>query len=448
MSQFLSSDVLLSSSPSGPYLTRSSGGPRHPLTVGEAVAVNLLAAVGNETEAKQLASNVLGDSAGTWVSRILQRFPTFFGDGVPRFLNCEWLATLRPEFCKPPPRRQAAPAAITWLVTLACNRKCPYCFYDVHFHRAHSSESPKDASFGFPHAIRMLEEMAFIGTGDLYLTGGEPLLRQDIVDIIAVAHSHHLRTHVVTKYPINARLADRLAAAGLTDITVSLDDARPHVASALAGASNYLDEAVEAIQSLVRAEIAVKVNSVVSSVNQDELDQLARLMIELRVPDLAISPYVTPQTSRSNTLQLSPPAGLFLERCGELQSKYAGQLEVHVGGSQLPDDSSGARACGRHVDCDVGIDALDVLPDGRVTRCRYLPNEPALVVGDLKQQSLMDIWDGDTLRQFQGPARDAYSETACHTCDGFDGCNTRGRCYFTALSNHGTLYAPDVFCKQ
>jgi radical SAM protein with 4Fe4S-binding SPASM domain len=293
----------------------------------------------------------------------------------------------------------------------------------------------------------MVEEMADIGAGDLYLTGGEPLLRQDLLNIMGVAKSLGVRTHVVTKYPVENDLAERLRAAGLTGITISLDDARPHVAAALAGAPNYLDEVIVAIAAILQAGIPLKVNAVVSSVNQNELDHLADLMVQLQVPELSISPFVSPQVTRSNTLQLAPPAGLFVQRCRELQQRYEGQLKVHVGGSQIPDDSGSNRACGRHVDCDVGIGALDVLPDGRVTRCRYMPHEAALIVGDLKVESIMEIWEGDALRHYQRPQRDSYAGASCHDCSGFESCNSRGRCYFTALANHGTLYAPDVFCN-
>ena len=289
--------------------------------------------------------------------------------------------------------------------------------------------------------------MAHVGASDLYLTGGEPLLRKDIVEIIAAANRKRVRVRVVTKYAVTSEFARELAEAGLYGATVSLDDARPHVASALAGAPGYLEEAEETIRSFIQAGIPLKVNAVVSRANQGFLGELAERLIDLGVSELAISPYVPPQSARTNVLQLAPPTGSLVADVAKLKNRCGDRLRIQAGGSTIPDGLT-ERACGRHVDCDVGIDALDVLPDGRVTRCRYLPNEEALIVGDLKAQSLMDIWDGAALARFRNPTRSEYGNTLCCDCGGFEACNSRGRCYFTALAGHGRLHAPDVFCKN
>jgi len=292
----------------------------------------------------------------------------------------------------------------------------------------------------------MVEEMAAIGAADLYLTGGEPLLRHDLLKIIAAASRRRVRVRVVTKYPVTQEFARELAAAGLFAATVSLDDARPHVAAALAGAPGYLGEAQEAIRAFVSAGIPLKVNAVVSRVNQEHLGELAETLIGWGVPELAVSPYVTPQPVRRNALALAPPGETFGQHVERLKERYGERLRIETGGSTIP-EAGAERGCGRHVDCDVGIDALDVLPDGRVSRCRYLPHASELVVGDLTKQSIMDVWNGTTLRGFASPARAEYGDTACGTCGGFDACNSRGRCYFTALSGNGRLHAPDAFCK-
>jgi MoaA/NifB/PqqE/SkfB family radical SAM enzyme len=89
-----------------------------------------------------------------------------------------------------------------------------------------------------------------------------------------------------------------------------------------------------------------------------------------------------------------------------------------------------------------------MLPDGRATRCRYLPDRDDLVIGSLADQSIVEVWDGARLRELNGPPRDRYAATACHGCGGFDGCHARGRCYFTALAATGRLHAPDAFCGR
>lgn len=444
---FLQQNALLALDADGPYLTRRSGGPRHALTIGETVGISLLAHCGDELLAQELANEIMGPSGSNWIQHVLKRYATYFGAGTPMELEVEWLAGLKTQKFPHSPRRQAAPSAVTWLVTLACNRKCPYCFYKVTPHYAASVHSPSDCNLSYTAALTMIEEMADIGAADLYLTGGEPLLRKDLTKIIAFASLRNVRAHMVTKYPIDDEMAASLADAGLHEVTFSLDDARAHVAAALAGANGFLGEATLAIKALATAQIPTKVNAVVSAVNEKNLEQLTELLIDLGVSHLSLAAYVTPQPARSNTLKLAPPSRILERRVRELQEKYIGEISIEINGSALSSEISG-RSCGRHTDCDVGIDALDVLPNGQVTRCRYLPHDSRLVVGDLRRQSIMDIWNGDTLQAFQHPEPSAYKETNCHDCSGFEFCNSRGRCYFTALINEKRIHAPDVFCTR
>src|SRR5262249_14705813 len=149
-------------------------------------------------------------------------------------------------------KQEAAPDAVTWMVTLGCNRKCPYCFFDVFDFDGRIPGSPPDATFPLEDSVRMVQEMARIGAADLYLTGGEPLLRRDLTEVIQEATRVRVRTHIATKYSVSPELARRLADAGLSSVTVSLDDARPNMASALAGSPGYFDEALRTIRNLMQ----------------------------------------------------------------------------------------------------------------------------------------------------------------------------------------------------
>jgi radical SAM protein with 4Fe4S-binding SPASM domain len=127
-----------------------------------------------------------------------------------------------------------------------------------------------------------------------------------------------------------------------------------------------------------------------------------------------------------------------------LARQFAGALIIESSGSALPEE----RPCGNEQACDVGFTALDVLPDGSVTRCRYLPDHPALIVGNLNESSLLEIWRSQALAALTDPQPAPYEGTACHGCQGFAACNSRGRCYYTALAGSGRIHAPDAFCRR
>jgi len=378
----------------------------------------------------------------------LDRYRTYLGNYPARDIDLRWLERLDVDQLRlhSQKRREAAPAAIIWLVTLACNRRCPYCFYEVTPHSADNPTSPADATFSLDNAIQMVTEMAAIGAGDLYLTGGEPLLRQDLPEIIHFATSQRVRTHLVTKYPISRKLAETLASAGLGEITYSLDDARPKEAGMLAGSVNYLEEAKASLANIVEVGIPLDVNAVVTRLNMENVEALVKLAIALRVPTLTLNHYSLPLDPRPSALRLVTPELNLNGKLRTLQDQYGQQIELRLGSGSIPGVSS--EPCGQHAVCDVGFRDLHMLPDGRVTRCRYLPDHDELIVGSLQDYSIMKIWNGPALADFSSPPPVAYEETSCHGCTSFDACNSRGRCYVTALTHSGRLHAPDAFCGR
>jgi pyrroloquinoline quinone biosynthesis protein E len=341
--------------------------------------------------------------------------------------------------------QDAAPACLTWMVTLGCNRHCPYCFFDVFHSSADAEASPPDATFALDDACRMVREMARIGAADLYLTGGEPFLRQDLPEIIEEASAVRVRVHAVTKLKMSRDRAARLARAGIESITVSLDDARPKQAAALAGAPGYLQEARQSIANLLEAGIATDVNAVFTSVNGGALDALADEVAALGVSKLKISPFNAPFPRRlpAENLLTSVSVG---DTVRALAPAYAAKgLEIVMGSQEA---SSGGQPCGVDLVCEIGTHALDVLPDGSVSRCHYLPGVPQMVVGSLRTETILDVWKSQRLSSMARPDRSLFEDSSCGTCDSHPACNARGRCYVSALQSTGKLHAPDAFCTR
>jgi MoaA/NifB/PqqE/SkfB family radical SAM enzyme len=444
---YLQPDVELSVRADSVVLERRDVPVSHVLGVAEAVALACLGATGEECSASRICDELF-EQGSRWVQRVVNRYWTYFGDGPARDLNRAWLehvAGLRPTFPILPlssVKQEAAPASITWMVTLGCNRKCPYCFFDVYNFSGDSADSPPDATFPLNDAVRMVREMARIGAADLYLTGGEPLLRKDLPEVIEEASRVRVRVHLVTKYAVSQALAARLAAAGITSVIVSLDDARPQAAAALAGAPGYLGEARKTIQAMIAAGIPVEVNTVVTKVNTGHLRELAVYLADLGVPKLKFSPFHEPYPQRAPAAKLATAEvdeGRFAAMKEEFESR---NLEIAIGSGASP---SASEPCGSLI-CEIGTRALDVMPDGSVSRCHYLTHRSEMIVGSLRDQSLLEIWRGPSLASVVRPTRSSFEATTCFSCEEHDGCNSRGRCYVSSLQTSGRLYAQDAFC--
>ncbi|MGH9160628.1 MAG: radical SAM protein [Vicinamibacteraceae bacterium] len=419
-----------------------------PINASEALALTFLGATGDAAAASALLSACVPARDGdVWVRRVIDRFWCYLGGGAPRTPDWSWLEQLDASrtLAALRARREPAPSAVIWVVTLGCNRRCPYCFYEVFGHAAGLSASPPDATFPLDDAIRMVREMSRIGASDLYLTGGEPLLRRDLPEIIAAAATHRVRTRVTTKYPVDAQLAKQLANAGLSHATFSLDDARERQSAALAGARGFLPEAQRAICALLEAGIELDVNAVLTARNVDGLDGLAELLIELGVPRLTLSPYSLPIAAKPAAHRLAAGRLDLPALVAALCQRYGGRIAIEAGSAAI---AEGGETCSATAVCDVGFRDLHVLPDGSVTRCRYLPGRDEMRVGSLREQSILEIWNGRPLALLNDPREERYGSSPCVGCTEFAGCNGRGRCYYTALSRSGAFFAPDDFCRK
>ncbi|MBI4496667.1 MAG: radical SAM protein [Chloroflexi bacterium] len=119
------------------------------------------------------------------------------------------------------PRAERRPVVV-WTTTRRCNLHCMHCYSDS-FDKAYPGELTT------AEARAMLEDLAAFGVPVLLLSGGEPLLRPDLFDLIAHAHSLGLRTTLSTNGTlITPELARRIKEVGCGYVGISLDGIGPH----------------------------------------------------------------------------------------------------------------------------------------------------------------------------------------------------------------------------
>jgi radical SAM protein with 4Fe4S-binding SPASM domain len=447
---FLRPDVELRPGETGPALSRHGSGVSHSLSFEEALALSLLGHYGDVDVATQYLNACLRNRDGaSLIDFVTTRWCTYLGEGTPRPLDLTWLKTFKASENRHSVlrAREAAPESISWLVTLTCNRRCPYCYYKVVPWNGDPASKPADASFPIRDAFRVVEEMASVGTANLYLTGGEPLLRPDLLEIAAHAVSLGIKVHINTRFAIDRALARAIAQAGVKDITFSLDSGNAVEANALSGNAGFFSEALSAIEALLSANIDLRVNAVITSVNVQHISKLLDLCVTLGVRRVTLSPYVEPVMTRRAPAALVRTGLPLGEIVADLKSHYGSHLNLAVGSAEAF-QSSARVDCADRLLCEVGIRSLDILPDGRVTRCRYAPGDEDLIVGDLKIETLMEIWTGNALDRLTFPKPSAFGATACSTCSAHERCNTRGRCVLGARLNYGQLLAPDAGCNR
>jgi GTP 3',8-cyclase len=146
-----------------------------------------------------------------------------------------------------------------------CNFRCPYCMPRETYHERYRFLGSHER-LSFDEIVRLARLFVPLGVRKLRLTGGEPLLRANLPDLIGdLTDVPGIEDVALTTNGILlARYASELKAAGLRRVTVSLDSLDPEVFARMSGGFGGLDEVLAGIEQARRAELTpVKINAVV-----------------------------------------------------------------------------------------------------------------------------------------------------------------------------------------
>ncbi|HET7109859.1 MAG TPA: GTP 3',8-cyclase MoaA [Gemmatimonadales bacterium] len=158
-------------------------------------------------------------------------------------------------------------------VTDRCNLRCTYCMPEADY-----AWLPRESLLTFEELARLARLFASLGARKVRLTGGEPLLRRDLPELVRMlAHDPRIDDLALTTNGLLlSRQIDALADAGLGRVTVSLDTLSPERFLSLARSPRHAD-VLDGIEAVERRALGLKLNTVVMrGVNDDELVPLLR----------------------------------------------------------------------------------------------------------------------------------------------------------------------------
>jgi cyclic pyranopterin phosphate synthase len=146
-----------------------------------------------------------------------------------------------------------------------CNFRCPYCMPEDKYHKDFQFLR-SDERLSFAEIVRVANIFAGLGVHKLRITGGEPLLRPDLPELIAELFAIKGIDDIAltTNGILLAQQAAALKAAGLDRVTVSLDSLDPEVFRVMSGGRGSLERVLEGIREAELAGLSpIKVNAVV-----------------------------------------------------------------------------------------------------------------------------------------------------------------------------------------
>ena len=167
------------------------------------------------------------------------------------------------------------PFTVAWEVTRACAYACIHC-------RAEAQPKRDPRELTIDEGFRLIDELVEVGRPILVVTGGDPMMRPDLFDLIRYASGRGLRVALsptATKLVTPQRLREAREA-GVARIQMSLDGSRPEVQDAFRGRPGAFQRTLEILDDIRNAGISLQIGTTVSRYNVDDLEAIARVVGE------------------------------------------------------------------------------------------------------------------------------------------------------------------------
>src|SRR5512133_2128670 len=170
-----------------------------------------------------------------------------------------------------------APFTIAWEVTRACAYACVHC-------RADAMHTPDPNELTNGEALALIDRIAAFGNNPILIfTGGDPMMRKDLHELIAYASGKGLRcslTPTATALPTTERL-EKVRDAGIRRIALSLDAPSPEIHDAFRQVAGSWQRTMDILRRAQSIGLSVQVNTTVAKHNVDILDQMVPFIQEV-----------------------------------------------------------------------------------------------------------------------------------------------------------------------
>lgn len=298
------------------------------------------------------------------------------------------------------------PHLIAWEVTRRCNLNCLHC-------RAGAQNKRYPNELTTEQCYRLLDNIVSFARPIIILTGGEPMLREDIFEIAAYGSKLDLRMVLATcGMLIDDDAAKKMIASGIQCISVSIDGASAPSHDGFRRVDGAFIAAMAAIETAKRNNLAFQINTTITKHNLSELSDIMRLAEQLGA--VTFNPFLLVPTGRGKELadqEISPEQyEQVLQWLSKQRDKSKFQVRVTCAPhyqrilrqNPLPNNqnSNTNRSRFTPAGCMGGKSFAFISHIGKVQICGFLETE----AGDLQQNNFnfADIWDNsEFLRQIR-----------------------------------------------
>ncbi len=327
-----------------------------------------------------------------------------------------------------------------WLLaelTYRCPLQCPYCSNPLDF-ADHQSELTTE------EWLDVFAQGRKLGAVQLGFSGGEPLVRQDLEELIAGARQLGYYTNLITSgVGLNERKVAAFREAGLDHIQVSFQSSDETVNNMLAGSAKAFEQKLQMAREVKQQGYPMVLNFVTHRYNIDQIDRIIELCVELEADFVELATCQYYGWARENIEQLLPSRAQ-LERAEAITNQYRAKLAQEGIATKLifvtPDYyEERPKRCMN----GWGQVFLTVAPDGTALPCHSAGILP-LEYPNVRDHSLDHIWHhSEAFNYFRG---NNWMREPCVSCDEKE--KDLGGCHCQAYLLTGDMHNADPVCAK
>lgn len=345
--------------------------------------------------------------------------------------------------------RPEAPACrlIAWEVTRSCNLACRHCRGEAH-------PQPYEGELSTEEALRLIDSFSQTGRPIIIFTGGEPMLRPDVYQLIA----HAAQTGLPTAFAPNGTLitpkaAEKIRAAGVQRCSISIDGATAEAHDAFRGMPGAFQASMAGINQLKAAGVPFQINTTVTRDNLPHFREIFNLCQEIGAAAWHI--FLLVPMGRGAALGDQVISAQEYEDVLHWLYEFRKTTDMQLKATCAPHYyrimRQRAHAEGRKVDVsEFGMDAFTrgclggtgfcfISHTGRVQPCGYLE----LDCGNVRETPFPEIWKNSEI--FTKLRDRSQYEGKCGVCEYHNVC---GGCRARAYSMTGNWLGPEPLCAH
>jgi PqqA peptide cyclase len=307
----------------------------------------------------------------------------------------------------PAPRIAPRPGPPLWLLfelTYRCPLHCVFCYNPTDFSRTGPELKTDDW-------LRVLREARALGAVQLGLSGGEPLVRDDLETIVAAAHELGFYTNLITSgVGLNETRLQALKGAGLDHIQLSFQDSTREMNDFLSSTRTF--ELKSKVAALIkRYDYPMVLNVVLHRLNIDHVAEILTMAQSMGADYVELANTQYYGWAWKNRQQLLPSRAQ-LERAEattqRFRAQYGERMRIYF---VVPDYfERRPKACMN----GLGSVFLTIAPDGCALPCQAARMLPGLQFPNVREASVESIWyDSEAFNHFRG---DAWMKEPCRSC--------------------------------